>query len=574
MARVVQGVPTSWDPSIATMTFPGKISATSWSPCNKFIATVYHNSPGIVVLDAMTLEQLQTMLPPKQVQFELITLSPGSHLLTGYSWWNDCLISWDLQTGGLLSNINTPAHDKCSSVSYSECGTMIGGLFEGNRVIIYNVLSGTHIFSHKLSQPIVDKIWTDGEHLQFATVKPGSITIWQVSFTLTHGPTTVGTYSIPNGLPSKDLVLLPTPLLLASISDGKLLVWDVQNTKILLESAGVKNPRSISFSSDGHFFTCGSEGREFHVWKKSPTGYLSHQKLVAGAKGTTSLVSPSGESVASFGRQVLQLWQIEKSPTLLPDILGQPSSEGTFSLIEFSPDESLVAFTKRLSRRVTVVDLKSGNPHLVIETDTETSGLRITRDTVIVVGYGKIVTWKLPAGDCVSNAMRNTNYSSQTTILHPQCTNPYASISPNLNYLAIYQHYQIIIYNMHNGERLAVNKSKKCIPGFTPNNHKLWCAEVSGEVDQWEIVEENGPNAIRLEKLVGDPEQLSDFPWHSPCSYQVTDDGWILGSGGKRLIWLPYHWRQDSITQRRWSGKFLAIWNWNSLEPSILELKV
>src|ERR1700743_3257421 len=38
MARVILGLPTSWDPSVAATRFPGKIFITAWSPCSKFIA--------------------------------------------------------------------------------------------------------------------------------------------------------------------------------------------------------------------------------------------------------------------------------------------------------------------------------------------------------------------------------------------------------------------------------------------------------------------------------------------------------------------------------------------------------
>jgi len=118
MARVIQGASTLWDPSIATVRFPGRICATIWSPCSRFIATAHKGSAEIVILDAATLEQLNTMQPHalqlhtmkslgEQIEWKHITFSPDSHLLTGYSWLQDWILSWDLQTGGLLSNIST-----------------------------------------------------------------------------------------------------------------------------------------------------------------------------------------------------------------------------------------------------------------------------------------------------------------------------------------------------------------------------------------------------------------------------------------------------------------------------------
>lgn len=582
MARVIQGVPTSWDPSIAKIRFPGRICATAWSPCSRLIATAHDESSEIVVLDAVTLKQLHTMYPPQDIEiieWGLMIFSHDGHLLTGYSGLEGCIISWELQTGGLLSNINTWGWGRCDSVSYSLCGTMIGGLFGDGNIIICNVYSGAHISSHTVQQPIVKTIWTHGEYLQFAIVESESITIWQVSFTSDHVPTKVGSLSAPNTL-SSDLVLLPALLLLAFIDDGRVLVWDVQNRKFLLDSTDVKGPRALSFSPDGCFFACGTRGREFHIWKKSSSGYLSHQQLVSGANRTTPCISPEGKSLITSSDQVLQLWHTENLPTPLPSVSGQASPYYAFFFIEFSPDGSLVAITERLSNTVTIFDMKSGNPWVVIDTDTNTCGLRITEDKVIVVGDGKIVTWDLPERDGIFNTRININDSVQTTTFKHSLPieTLHASISPNLNYVAFGSKWRseanLCIYNMHTGEKYGVDVSYLGIPGFTPNSHEVWSAADDGKVGKWEIFEENESDAIYLEQLEGDIEPPNGFPWQSICGYQITDDGWILSSSGKRLLWLPYHWRQDEIIQRKWSGKYLVIWNRNSLEPSILELEI
>ena len=581
MARIIQGTPISWGSSFANLRFPGDIYTAAWSPCSRFIATAHNESSEIVILDAETLKQLYTMhLPQIYIAWRGITFSPGGHFLTAFSWDDNCIISWDLQTGGLLSNISTEEDFICDSVSYSGCETMIGSLFDRTTLIIYNVLSGTCLFSHSIQQSIVEIIWTHGEHLQFATQEPDSVAIWQVSFTSSHPPTRICSLSTPDNFNSDELVLLPTLSQLAFIFDGEIFVWDAQHQKILLHSGDVGNPRAMSFSPDGHFFVCGTEDREFCIWKKSPTGYLFHQKLMAVDIRTTPLISPNGESIVIADEKLLQLWHTTGSPASTHSMFMQSSEESLWFFVEFSPDESLVAVTKRLSDTVTVIDTNSGNPWLVIDTDTETCDLRMTEDKIIVVGNGTIVTWRLPARDCASNTRRDISNCVQIiTFEHSTITEDlHASISPSLKYFAFQnlENYEesLCIYHTHTGERLAFVEADGGLLGFTPNSHIVWCAAGDGEVDTWKIIEENGSNAIQLKELRKYMKPGNGFPWHSPHGYQVTKDGWIVCSSGKYLLWLPCHWQQDEKIQRKWSGKFLAVWNWNSAQPYILKLEV
>ena len=579
MARVVQGVPTSWDPNIAVIRFPGRIWAAAWSPCSRFIAISHGDLPGVVILDAATLQQLYTTLPQGSGRFTDITFSPDSCLLTGYSPFEKYIISWDLQTGGLLSNINISELGGFNSLSYSVCGAMIGVVFDYKTIAIYSVFSGTCIFSHRVSQ-FIKTSWTHGGYLQYATLELKSIDMWKVGFTPSSVPTKTGSLSYPNKWVIEQLVLLPTLHLLAFTSDEKFIVWDAQNKKVLLRSTGVKGPDAISFSPDGCFFLCGTRGREVHIWRKSPAGYIPHQKFISHSRGTIPLISPNGESVVSSSDATLQLWHTENPSTPLPYVsMRAPLESGVF-LIEFSPDESLVAVTRRLSQRVTVLDMKSGDLWLAIETNAKTCGLRITEDKVIVVCGGKIVTWNLPARDCVSNVRKKIDDSVQSTPfkhsshMEALC----ASISPNLNYLAVVDMGRpggnISIYKMHTGEKLAVADVHGEKPGFTPSSHEVWCASIDGRVNQWEILEENGSETVKLKQIIRDIKPLYNFPWHSPHGYQVTKDGWVLSSSGKQLLWLPQHWRQDTFTQKKWGDKFLAIWNFDSPEPYILGFDV
>jgi hypothetical protein len=233
-----------------------------------------------VVLDAVTLKQLYTVYPQSRGHsWENVVFSSDSHLLSGFSWDYDCIVTWDLQTGGVIGDISTEEAGCCNSMSFSECGTMLGGVFDQKTITTYNILSNTCISSHPIQGPAVDTIWTCGEYLQFATVDSGSIIIWQVSFTSGHTPTKVGSLSTPEGF-SKSLAMLPTLSWLAFIDKGRVVLWDAQHHKVLLDSVDAENPVTMSFSADGQLIICGTGGKESYLWKKSHSSYISKLRKV------------------------------------------------------------------------------------------------------------------------------------------------------------------------------------------------------------------------------------------------------------------------------------------------------
>ena len=576
MARIIQGIPDSWDPSVANTRFPSRISAIAWSPCSGLLAATNYVSSEIAILDAATLGLVYTIHPlEKAYTWTYIKFSPGGHVLTANSWMPDCIVSWDLQTGGLLSNIGTEG--TCNSMTYSECEIMVASLFDNKTIMIHNISSGECMFSHSIAS-IVGTIWTCGEYLHFATQEQEVIQMWQVSFTSSHVPTKANSLSTPYNFSLEELVLLPNLPRLAFISHENVVVWDAQHHKVLLDSADVENPNSMTFSSDGHFFMCGTKGREFHVWKESPAGYLPYQKLASGVQGPIPLISPNAESVVTFGGNILQLWHMSSFHTSPPHISMQASQQGGRFFVEFSPDKSLVAVARWLSNTVNVLDIKSGSLWLDINTDIHICGLRITGDKVIVVGAKEVVAWDLPSRDCTFNTRKTFNDSVQTTafINSAYADQLYASISPNLKHIAyVPGEYPraMCIYNIQTREKIEVTTSNDIIPGFTPSGDVVWCARPGGEADEWEVVED-GSDVIGLKGLLTNTKPSSNLPWHSSCGYQVTDDGWVLCSSRKWLLWLPYHWQPDNKIEMKWNGKFLAVWNWNLPEPHILEFEV
>jgi WD40 repeat protein len=561
------------------MSFPDTTCAAAWSPCGRFIAIARPSSSEIAILDAVTLDRLYTMHSTSRVDsLKSLVFSPDSRLLTCHwctSYSANYIISWDLQTGGLISDVSIP-RDFWSyhSMSYSGCGTMLGVLFRGASVptiIIYNILSGARISSHLVNQSVTDTIWTHGACLRFATVELGSITVWEVGFTSRHTPTEVDSLPTPDNLPTTGFLLFPTPYRLAFILRKRVLVWDARHPKMLLDSADVKNPRNMSFSPDGHFFACGTEGAEFYLWKESPDGYLLHQNLISSVGYTKQIISPNGESIVAFGGPIVQRWHTTNPPTFLSSASTQPSQHTLEDfLLDFSPDRTSAVFTRQWDYTVTVLDLRSCVSSLIINTGMEVCGLGLQTASVAVVGRRRILIWDMQDH---ASACLKTNFRAPAKTLGHAGHRLYASVSPYHRHIVVKGvgclEEDLCIYDMGNGKLLASVRAEGHMVGFSRRGVEggVWCATADGDVGEWVF---SGSALIPVRR---NPAEQQGFPWQSSRGYQVTDDGWIINSRGKRLLWLPHRW-QSGWMARRWDEHFLALLHGGLPEPVILDLKV
>ena len=459
----------------------------------------------------------------------------------------------------------------------------------------YNLLSRTLIYTHQVSDGYVIATSTRGECFQFTALQPGSITIWEASFT------SIDTFVKVNSLPvlcgNVDVhqsLFLPANLLLASITGSEVLVWDAQNSKFLLRSMIPSGPHKISFSADGCFFACGTKNDEVYLWKGSPTGYTLHQKVILpyifGQKGL--FLSPNSGSIVMFNGQALRLWDTTDPITPPSSVPTSPANSAGF-ILEFSPNRKFSAAVQRWSTTVVVYNLKSGGLQLIIDTGMKVIGLKVTGSTIVVVDRGKVVTWNLPVGDCTADARASIDDSVQTTTLdHPELDiavyADYPSISPNFNHIAITWnhnntgHWHLDLLSMSTGKCLT--STDENVGGelwFTPDGCELWCKmweqdyHTGGAMATgWAITEteDNGSSCTKLKSLRPTTQPPGGFPWQSPHGYKVTADGWILNSDRKRLIWLPHHWRSNQQERIIWGGQFLGLTHSGLPEAVILEL--
>jgi len=603
LVRVVYGISISWEPIVATVRHRDWIGKAAWSPCSRFIAVGLFGRTE--VLDAVTLERLHSLTHTPTHYTQWFSFSPDSRSLTQLHG-DHGLATWDLQTGGRISHIPS-TQDATSSVYFSSAVSMDGKMVAFayrdpfttvTGISTYNLLSGTREYSHSVSEGrIVAPIWTYGEFLRFVTVKPGSITIQQVWFGSKHTLAELESLPAPDNVGSGESLFLPTRTQLAFILESAVLVWDARDSKIILNFVGSCKPMGLSFSSDGRFFACGTTGREIHLWKESPTGYVLHQKLVSNSDGerrlsylsgggVRPLLSPNGESIITSKYSDTRLWRTTDPITSLSSVPTQPITETTL-ILGFSPDESLAAVARLGDNMATIIDLRSGDPRLIIDAGTGVCGLGVAGNVIVVVGDGGIITWNLPAEDGVLDARVNINDSVRTIMFNYSTSPPTrlhcASISPNLNCIAIMREghssgdvelyrwgaYDLEIYDMSTAKYLAGTPLAR--PGdsllFALGEQEVWCVCGVLGLQRWKIVKDTKSDVARLEPLKVDSILSDVFLYRG---HKVTDDGWILNSRKTRLIWLPHHWRKCELRCSQ-SGRFLGLLDGGLPEPIILE---
>jgi len=596
LVRVVRGLPISWGPNFATIKYNGFVRTVAWSSCSRFIAVAAQTITGTKVLtevlDAATFERLHTFMhsSANTVCSACLSFSPGGHSLTRISNNDIVFTAWDLQTGGQISAIpsalDTPSSFYFSSV-HSMDGKIVAVAFEcvgGSAVTgisTYNLISGIRIYSHRASEGrIIAPIWTRGEFLRFATMKPGSITIWEIGFTSEHTLAEIESLPAPDHTGfHRHRLFLPTLSRLAFILEEAVLIWDARDSKFLLNFMSGGRPSGVSFSSDGRFFACGVFGQGVHLWKESPAGYILHKKLVPSGPEhnvITLFLSPDGESIITSRAGETQLWRTTDPINPPSSVPPQPAEKIDF-VLAFSPDKSFIA-TGRLGGNIaTILDLKSGDPRLVINTCMRIFDLGVTRSTAIVASEWKIITWNLPTGDCVLDARANIHDSVRITALNRPPLLPThlysASISPDLNHLIVTMEngldiYDVYIYDVSTGRQLAHSTTVRFMstPWFTRDGREVWDPSCGQK-----IIRGGGSDVIGLEPIGNGDGPSGGYLWESSYGHKVTDDGWILDSRGKRVMRLPPHWRV-SEWYRIWDERFLALFDPGLPEPVIIEL--
>ena len=601
-ARVVQGLPTLQEAGIVTKHFSSyEYSQILWSSCSRFLI-VGSDDEYLQILDSTTLNEYDTLQLPREFSGLGPTLSSDNHLLAVFD--DENMAICDLQTGSPATTAPLELDPPSRAILSSMCsidGKVVVFTYEswsgenvaGDVLIVsYDLLSCKHTPPHALEGHFTGLTWAHGEYLRFATVRQGLITIWEVSFTLTHAPVEVESFPTPDEIiDGKDFLFHPDLSRLAFSLQDKILVWDAKAFNLLLESEQTKNilcKSSFSFSCDGRFFAYQTDDEVF-IWKDFHMGYMLHQKVAFPGINTSSTLclSPDGESVILSTRDNLHLWSTSNQTIPYPgsqDCLLDPGS--CDFIFEISPNKTLAAVGSDQNDTVVVIDLQSSNWQLVIDAGVQVYGLTVTETAVAIISWDGFTIWNIPAENLIPgiNTMDTEDRTQIVEFGHllpsypSNLKNFSVSISPDLSHFALLDIFQeekvqrLRIYDMFNQRCLGMIKTNKCKePKFSPDGCEIWIRGLSGPNAQGCAIIKDGESIItKLQPLAPTVLPTGIFPWRPSHGCEIKYE-WVVDSAQKHLLWLPHHWRMVEHYEPVWNGQFLALPNQNLSRTVILE---
>jgi len=572
LTRVVHGVPMSWDTDIAAATRPYDIEEAVCSPCNRFIAITWLSCGAVDILDSVTLQLLQTLKYHQKstMSYWVPAFSPDSRILTitvtrnRYQDEDPSFISWDLQTGG-ISSIGRrpgPGSDGTASITYSVDGKLVGICAYyypgGSSASIYDVASGVLICSQSLEvgKMSFTNLSPHGESFQFASIDALSITIWEVGHPHVEVETLLAPDCIGDRWPHPEVQLLLTLRRVAIVFNDGVFVWDARNSEYLLHKTDTKFNKKMSFSSDGRFLACQTTGSEVYLWKESPAGYVLHNILLPRTTYSGQLQSSThsglllyqnGESIVTLNGHTIQLWHTKGFPTSTSSVLAQASQHMRNFILDFSPDGELAVFAMWGTSVVTVLDLKSGVLNLTIIASINVWGIRVIGSTVVVIGDWHAQHFYLPTRDSIPDQWPGLEDNSwSVNITKPSNTSPIinASISPDCHDIAFVGNRLMFVCGTSTSDGDWTWGCPGEVTAWFADEGYLWCADNMGVATIWD---HDYHYVMTLDKVHPSPSPPAGYPWGSSYGYQVTDDWWMLGPDGKRLLMLPPPWQSDPV---------------------------
>ena len=665
--RVVVGLPASWDPRIASVILPTQYPDVTWSPCGRSVAV--STSAGVEIRDSATLEKLSALESPMSLSLSAVVIaySPNGRLLacacTRPFSFEMAIAIWDIQTGGIVKTIHGGEPGYPRSMIYSSDGRMLSVACGKSpyrwTVWTFDTASGKRGCSNELGSEFDPVFWTEKDSTQFATSNRDGedlcIDTWKINSTSNGRPTKIQSFRVRHEFHTDNhqIFFSPATLRVAVVSVDSTIIRDARDSKILLEASASRTLGSYAghFSSDGNFFAC-TEQQEVEIWKVNPEGYALWAKFplrFSAAAGGAFAFSPDSGSVVGWGSGVMEVWKVGQLGK--PSASEQPSDVWNSHLVGFSTNGTHVAIGRASSGIITVVDLHSGTPELIINSDMEIVDIKMVDDTVVALGGLEVVSWSLTgrpyeedergirlAGldESLKIVEIPHDYDLDSRVLDPhllddQCRRVFFSSADDM-----------LLFDAESGARLWDFRSLTRFrhSRFSPDGRQLWVSFVDdnyyydddeadqGEADNGDEGEENEGGENESEKIeseeteseeneggsksdIGEGEDMLDtlgdvdeelergleivedeetgqitlihlpkdarppeYPWKSPkgCKIDGLAIQWVLDRDGKRLLWLPPHWRTTNEKTWRWNGDFLVLRKSTLPEPMIVQL--
>ena len=551
--RVVIGVPDSWDPSISISAKHSYYLSSTWSPCGQFIPAAAEVA--VEIWDALTLELLSTLQSSKAATgFRSgLAYSPDGCSLAGCS--NAGIIIWDIQTGGIVTEIKCEVTSDGLELVWSLDGKMIGTIlqcmFRTHTVCTYEISSGTVQLSSTVESAGGIHLWAHDKSFWVVVMVEGcrgcTIDIFEVGSTLTK------TESFPIQSHFTFQVFSPTTYRISvSIAgdhnhDPELVILNIHNSEALLEETG--HYFDPTFSPDGSLFAAFTRGN-LHIWRYTSGHYIRWREFQQAPM--TIQFSPTLLSILG-GASTLHILHLDYTPATL----ATESVITTHSQLQdaFSPNGTYIATAHCGESTITITNLHSQNPSSCqfIDTGFEISTMVLTGKVLLVKGSGTVVAWLLTDEGVVDGVFGSrradhndslwdisswgTNHQNIPQDKKPSfwarllqqehsdhnTSNGDLAFSVGDGIAAIKRHHGHIIRIYHTGTGEILKSVEVPLHTWYRFHHPLR--------DECNIYHHG------LHKHHGPPK----YDW--PISQASLQEGWVKDPEGKHQLWLHPHWR-------------------------------
>ena len=447
---------------------------------------------------------------------------------------------------------------------------------------IYNRLSGEQICEGELlpsSNHQLGAHWVHEESLRFAIsskigqelvisiqeLQPTSAPLLHVVKSFTMSP--------QDGLFS----FSPVSFHASFISGGGIVILDVQDSKVLLQSKG-PYPISADFSHNGCLFAYGTPEGNIHIWENTSTGYVPKSKLRPRLLWNGFLWSPTSISIMCWGVSVIQL--------LHPDNCLSPISSNsamhslhTDRLVAYSADWTHIIIAQRGGGKITVLDLL-GTIQQSIDTNMAIMDINIVGNVIFVIDgiRNRLSGWHLITGEQVGNTC---DVEMENTALHIRILGPLA-LSSNSSQVAFGADGAAFMYDIQAQKvvgDLITDGSDIIHIQFSPDGSQLWFIvqfpdHESCKCYRVELDSAKDPcfGNVTIEDLEGEWSLDSLFRSPDQCRIIGKRSKWVAGPRGN-ILWLPLNWRKNHGLKTRWDDRFLTLLSGYHPEPIIIEFQ-
>ena len=450
------------------------------------------------------------------------------------------------------------------------------GPFSKLQVCTYDLLKGTKSPKTKFPWSNNHQLgahWTHEDSLQFATSFEidGHVLIEIRELQQTSHPLpVVESFHLP--LQRGEFSFSSVSFHASFVTKADLVILDVRDLRILLEVKAAQSPfiPPGHFSSDGHFFVCGTEEPRIFVWENGSTGYGPWSNLRPRLLFKGLSFSPTTSSILTWGQQGIQVLNPDnQSAFLSPSEAGHHHRHHNH-LVAYSVDGALTATTRQKDHIIKILDNLSGSPCQLIDTGMEILDIKIVDNTICMASSCGLVWWDLETGGRVHGAQDVIN---KTTAIDP--TVGHLALSHDCSQIAFaVQKTDLYLWreglppvrvSLHNYEARASDESLNIINiQSSPNRRGLWLLastsrthSILGSRTRYFPVEleiredQNFRNVTRR-------SSNSPWPWANlfSCGYRigVGSKEWVVDPEGRKILWLPPSWRAKNVEDVRWNG--------------------